>query len=171
MLKTARSTFRRIAWLRNLASGAETFDKPGVRVESNLFHLLVGQTLERIGQHELAKVSVALERCDAFADGDELLGYDDDRRLVERFYDHGVVDTPRRARASIAQPDDRTVDEPSPFVEVVAGAFALGADPLADDQPLHDGAVAHQKRFPRVEDHEIGPPRPVEAQADGHPCE
>jgi hypothetical protein len=112
-----------------------------------------------------------LERGDAFADGDELGGHDHDRRLVECFDDDGVVDTPRRARASITKAHHRAVDEPSPVVEGIAGALAFGPDALADDQSFDRGTVAHQQGFPSVEDDEIRPPGSVEAEADGHPFE
>jgi hypothetical protein len=54
---------------------------------------------------------VALEARNLLGDADELVGEDDDGRLGEVFDEDGVVDTPRRARSSIAQADDADVDQ------------------------------------------------------------
>jgi hypothetical protein len=57
-------------------------------------HLLVGQSFERIRQHQLAQVAVPFQRGDALTDRDELLGHDHNRRLMVFFDDDGVMDTP-----------------------------------------------------------------------------
>jgi hypothetical protein len=101
--------------IRSVTSGSirhpEGPQESWVRVRSNLSHFLVGTSFERVGQHEHAQARVSVVRGHAVRERLELLGDDDDRGLLERLDGDCVVDTPRRARPSVAEADDAALDE------------------------------------------------------------
>jgi len=91
-------------------------------------------------------------------EGLELGGHDHDRRLVQALDEDGVVDTPRRARASIAQTHDAALDEARPLVEIGSGRRALGADAVTSDEGPDVGAVGAQPLLPHLDHGEVGAP-------------
>src|SRR5438093_868753 len=102
--------------MRSLTSGSirhpEGPQESWVRVRSNLLHFLVGTSFERVWQHEHAQARVTVVRGPAVRERLELLGDDDHGGLLELLDCHGVVDTPRRARPSVAEADDTALDQP-----------------------------------------------------------
>jgi hypothetical protein len=82
-----------------------------VRVDSNGAQLLLGATFQRVGQHEHLQARVPEPRRDLVRERLELLGDDADRGLLQLLDEDGVVDTPRRARSSVAEADDPALDE------------------------------------------------------------
>src|SRR5205085_9255636 len=89
-----------------------------VRVRSNLAHFLVRSSFERVGQHEDPQARVTDMGGHAVCERLELLGDDDDRGLLQALDRYGVVDTPRRARSSVAEPDDTALDEARPLLDL-----------------------------------------------------
>src|SRR5262245_37750089 len=160
---------------RSVVSGsvshAEGPQESGVRVRSNLPYFLVGTSLERVGEHEHAQARMPVVRAHAVGERLELLGDDDDRRLLERFDGYGVADTPRRTRSSVAQAHHAALHEARPLVDVGARLLALRAGAITRPQHAHVGTVCAQHLLPYVDDREVGTPRIVAPQTDDDPGE
>ena len=131
--------------MRSLTSGSikhpEGPQESWVRVCSNLAHFLFRPSLEGVRQHDDTKARVSTVGGEAMGEGFELLRDDDHRRLLEPLDGHGVVDTPRRARTSVAEADHAALDETRPLFDVGARLLPLGADAVAGPQHAHVGTV------------------------------
>ena len=106
------------------ACGTDEVTESWVRVRSNLQQLLLGEAFERIRKHELSQTRVTMVGGDLGGEPIELRGHDDHGRFAELFNCDGVVDTPRRARTSIAETDDADLEEWSRLVD--CGVIGLG---------------------------------------------
>src|ERR1700724_2593717 len=98
--------------------GAEGDEDVAVRVCSNGSHLLFRSSLQRVWEHNHGETRMPVVRGDPSAMRLELRGDHDHGGLGETFDEDGVVDTPRRARSSVAETDDAAVDQARPLVEV-----------------------------------------------------
>lgn len=96
----------------------------------------------------------------------ELRGDDDHGGLGETFDEDGVVDTPRRARASVAETDDAAVDQARPLVEVSPRPLGAGAGALSGNEGHDVSTVTDQLPLPFVYHDLVRPPGAIEAQAD-----
>src|SRR6516162_9464660 len=124
---TGSSSMRTRSVVSGSVSQAEGPQGSRVRVRSELPYFLVGTSFKRVGEHEHAQARVPVVRGHAVGERLELFGDDDDRRLLERFDGHGVVDTPRRTRSSVAQAHHAAFQEARPLVDVGARLLALRA--------------------------------------------
>ena len=93
----------------------------------------------------------------------ELRGDHNHGGLGETFDEDGVVDTPRRARASVAETDDAAVDEARPLVEVSSRPLGAGAGALSGDEGHDVSSVAEQSTAPFVDHDLVRPPGAVKA--------
>jgi hypothetical protein len=133
-----------------------------------LANLLGWAVFERVGQHDHAETGVAEVGSDTPPVRLEL-GRDDDDGGFRLLLDvNGVVDTPRRARASIPEPHHPALDESGPLVEIGAGLVRPSAHTLTSDEAQDVGSVGSKAAFPLVDDDEVRLPSEVEAQADAN---
>src|SRR5215204_2717864 len=140
-------------------------------LSANLTHLRLGPGVERVGEHEHAQRRVSGVRGHRVGQRLELLRYDGDRRLASGGHGQGVVDRPRGARSSVAEPDDGDVDLVDEALELRASALAFFADAVPRAPRLHLCPCFAQHCRPLVDHPLERPPRAVVAEADELPCE
>src|SRR6266540_1543575 len=138
---------------------------------ANLTHLRLGPGVERVGEHDHAQRRVTRVRCHRVRQRFELFRYDGDRRLASGRHGQRVVDRPRGARSSVAEPDDGDVDLFDEALELRASAFTRFADAVARAPRAHFCAGVAQHPGPLVDDPLERAPRAVVAEADEPACE
>jgi hypothetical protein len=100
----------------------------------------LGSRFQRVGEDMDAQARPAGIGGHGVREGFELCGYDDDRRLVLESGRDRVVNAPRGAGSSVAEPDDRDVDTGGELVELLEGPLAFVADAVAG-VPDPDGST------------------------------
>src|SRR6266540_4195745 len=138
---------------------------------ANLTHLRLGPGVERVGEHKHAQRRLARVRCHRVSQRFEFLRYDGDRRLASGRHGQRVVDRPRGARPSVAEPDDGDVDLVDEALELRAGALAFLTDAVPRAPRAHVCSRVAQHRRPLVDHPLERAPRAVVAEADELVCE
>jgi hypothetical protein len=137
----------------------------------DLPHLGLRTRFERVRQHVDAQAGPPGVGGHGVGELLELRCHDDDRRLPLGGHADGVVDTPRGAGASVAEPDDGDVDIRDEVLELDERALPLVADAIAGAPWTNVRSGGRQLARPLVEYPLERRPRAIGAQADRAPGE
>jgi hypothetical protein len=114
-------------------------------------HVGLGSRFQRVGEDVDAQPCPAGVGRHGVGQGFELCCYDDDRRLVLESDLDRVVNAPRGAGASVAEPDDRDVDTGSELVKLLEGPLTFVADAVAGVPDLDGSTGRVEGLLPLVE--------------------